>query len=222
MVLINLRSFFVKTKLEERKNELLKYLGYQNKQGLESHLGEHFRKGFDLGISAYKEMLNQSVDLHHSNFTTDKAEYSIKEKLQQQAEEIKEIKQKLMLTSVGAAHYKSEKQIHIDEYEKFVKESADKIKQQAEKIEALTANRDEWKDDSLKAHDKITDLESRLKEAESVIEFYANPKKWYQPENDSMLYNTIEPSDCTDYPHITRDVRLTGGKIARQYMEEVE
>ena len=71
------------------------------------------------------------------------------------------------------------------------------------------------------AHDQaVKQLEQRLNEAEKVIAFYAEPEVWSR--DDTMLFDRINPSDCADYPHITRDVRETGGKLARQYMEKMK
>jgi hypothetical protein len=52
-----------------------------------------------------------------------------------------------------------------------------------------------------------------------ALKFYAEPKNWEQGE--TMLYDTIDSDDCADYPHITRDVRETGGRAARQILQEM-
>lgn len=58
-------------------------------------------------------------------------------------------------------------------------------------------------------------LFKRLKDAEEVIAFYADAENWSQGE--TTYYDTLTIDDCADYPHITRDVKWTGGKRARVY-----
>jgi hypothetical protein len=228
----------MKTKLEERKNELLKYLGYQNEQGLESHLGEHFRKGFDLGISAYKEMLNESVEV---KLDRNSIEQNVVEKWSEHWYDPKINEQdtanyRRRILSVDANMRYSIARM-MSEY---VQPVLAKLQQQAEKIEELekwqSMKREQLKDCAKVYHeqqDKITELESRLKEhednglviygrkielltarlkeAESVIGFYADKQTWF----DMTKYISDDDYDAaTD--------RVYGGKLARQYMEKVK
>jgi len=65
---------------------------------------------------------------------------------------------------------------------------------------------------------KIRDEQlEQAEQAEKVIEFYASPENWLNGE-DEMREDRIIRSDLADYPHITRDVRNTGGKLARAYL----
>ena len=64
----------------------------------------------------------------------------------------------------------------------------------------------------------VTQQAQRIEELERALGFYADPKNWSRSEN-SMLYDEVKGTDCSDYPHIARDVRLTGGKLARQALK---
>lgn len=61
-------------------------------------------------------------------------------------------------------------------------------------------------------------LSALLAEYEECVEFYANPEHWCKDE--CAEYNTIIDDDCADYPHVTRDVRTTGGKRARELQKK--
>lgn len=60
-------------------------------------------------------------------------------------------------------------------------------------------------------------VSEQLESANEVILFYAEPENWSRRE--SVFNECIDRSDCADYPHVTRDVRMTGGKRARLYIE---
>lgn len=62
-------------------------------------------------------------------------------------------------------------------------------------------------------------LKSENERLKAALRFYANPKNWTQSAG-SILYDQIDEGDCADYPHITRDLRETGGKRARTCLKE--
>ena len=72
------------------------------------------------------------------------------------------------------------------------------------------------------AENKIVKLEYKLNKAITALLFYAEPSNWDKPNNDWMLFCKIDNSDCADYPHITRDVRETGGARARKTINELQ
>lgn len=75
--------------------------------------------------------------------------------------------------------------------------------------------------DNVALFHQIVAMTKKNELAVKALEFYAEPKNWSQPEN-SMLYDLVHQSDCADYPHITRDVRSTGGKLARATLLQIK
>jgi hypothetical protein len=65
---------------------------------------------------------------------------------------------------------------------------------------------------------ELKTLKSELEAEKAVVDFYADTENWTRRE--TFFWENIERSDCADYPHITRDVKLTGGKLARQRIKE--
>lgn len=63
-------------------------------------------------------------------------------------------------------------------------------------------------------------LKALLKKAEEVLAFYANPDNWTRRE--SIFHECIDRDDCKNYPHVTRDMRFTGGHRAREYFKQGE
>lgn len=64
-------------------------------------------------------------------------------------------------------------------------------------------------------------LLQELKDYREALEFYAEPSSWRKYPND-MQADLIIESDVADYPHVTRDVRLTGGKLARAALSKAK
>lgn len=62
------------------------------------------------------------------------------------------------------------------------------------------------------------ELRRKLEGSLGVVNFYADPQSWSRYSD--LLYNSISVTDCADYPHFTRDVRLTGGAYARAFLEK--
>lgn len=62
-------------------------------------------------------------------------------------------------------------------------------------------------------------LEAENKKLKTCVEFYANTENWSRRE--SIFWESIDRSDCANYPHVTRDLRLTGGKLARLTLKEL-
>lgn len=65
-------------------------------------------------------------------------------------------------------------------------------------------------------------LAAKLKLATEAIEFYANTENWIKENMQTGMYGAIIDTDCADYLHITRDVRLTGGRLARQTLKQLK
>ena len=67
---------------------------------------------------------------------------------------------------------------------------------------------------------EIQQLQAQCAELVKTLEWYARPSCWKQ--GDGMNYDVVDNSDCADYPHITRDVRLTGGYRARETLSKLK
>lgn len=67
--------------------------------------------------------------------------------------------------------------------------------------------------DSLDLGEYVENLTKQVKLLEEALKFYSNPENWSRRE--SFFWESIDRADCKNYPHITRDVRLTGGHKAR-------
>jgi len=86
----------------------------------------------------------------------------------------------------------------------------------------------EWKwikDELYKSDNKIEQLEQenaklkeRLKDAESVIKFYATPSVWGISSPSDMT--SIDPCDVGDFFHQEIGVTSRGGKRAREYFKK--
>ena len=68
--------------------------------------------------------------------------------------------------------------------------------------------------------EQIKKLKAREEKWKACVEFYGDKNNWSRRE--SIFWESIDRADCADYPHITRDVRLTGGKLARQTLKELK
>ena len=63
-------------------------------------------------------------------------------------------------------------------------------------------------------------LEAENKMLEECRKFYADPENWTRRE--TIFWESIDRADCKDYPHIARNVRLTGGHMARETAKKIE
>ena len=67
---------------------------------------------------------------------------------------------------------------------------------------------------------EIKQLEKKLAVATEALEFYGDVDNWTR--RDTYFWENIDRDDCADYPHFTRDVKLTGGKRARQALGKIK
>jgi len=183
----------MKSKLEEKKESLLKQLGYQNDKGMESHLGEHYRKGYDAGVSAYKEMLEGvGVGLkkyyvkasgHQNDESPVYARYSDYDVIDMMKGD-----DRWIYTIMQTVNPETNPLSTTTDWFVFIEALPvlAKLQQQAE---------------------KITELESRLKEAESVIKRLSECHLPSKPCAGSDLAQVMLEENCG---------------IARQYMEKVK
>ena len=66
----------------------------------------------------------------------------------------------------------------------------------------------------------IERLEAENRLLEECRAFYADPENWTRRE--TIFWESIDRADCKDYPHIARNVRLTGGHMARETAKKIE
>lgn len=118
--------------LKVKRDEAVEKAGYVAKDGSISMLAEHFESGFN----ACAEILSEE-----RKALKDYGDVSLK--LLKAQEEIKELKEKLNMTFLGQAHFKSERDTHIKESEQFVIEAVSRIKE-LEKALEFYADRNNW------------------------------------------------------------------------------
>ncbi len=85
-------------------------------------------------------------------------------------------------------------------------------------LKTINEERDIAKAEYFKADTKIASLQADEKVLKGALEFYGNPKNY--AKGFSMFYDVISMDDCADYPHVTRDVKSTGGKLARSVLSK--
>ena len=109
----------------------------------------------------------------------------------------------------------------------FMQDEVERLKALEEKLKGAEKERDDYCEDFLK-YMKSTSVEvqahsvtrEKLKVAVEALEFYGSAENWTRV--DDIQYDVIEHDDCCDYKHFTRDVRLTGGKRAREALKRVK
>ncbi len=74
--------------------------------------------------------------------------------------------------------------------------------------------------DEFIAHRVWLHYKDNLNISNTALEFYANTENWSR--RDTLFWESIDRSDCADYPHLTRDLKLTGGKRARKALETIK
>lgn len=219
----NFKDFFqprmteLKSKLTHETNMASNYCEIANKQAgeilqLTDKIKELEQKVKEL--DAIKKRDQQEVDvLYAANYANLKESANRTEQLQAANAKIQELEQKSAPQSVESVS---------------IKRLRDKITELEEQLEALKAahsiSMPKPLYDSIKAKNEV--LEQQLKEADSVIEFYASWKSWDIQDrgcNDGMPYDIIRHNDFSDVEYIEADgekyKNVFGGKRARQYLK---
>jgi len=196
--------------LEEKKIELAKEYCKDWPQEVyhPNDLKGFFEHGFDAGIKVYKEMLNESVEVKldrdsiHDNVVEKWSEHWYDPKINEQ----------------DTANYRR-RILSVDSNMRY-----SIARMMSEYVEPVLAKLQQQTE-------KITELESRLKEAESVIAYYASTKNKVHvskiSENeDEEIGNFVLPFEDHDWPIKDESGQnyfgYVSGKLARQYMEKVK